>query len=107
MGSADWLPRNFFRRIEIVFPIENGNLRERIIREILGITLADNCKARFLQADGSYRRLSLSPGTKRRRSQPEFIDVATAGSQLERKSATKRPKYAKMVLAKSPLDRGR
>ena len=38
VGSADWMPRNFFRRIEVVFPIEDGNLRERVIREILAVT---------------------------------------------------------------------
>src|SRR5205814_3258547 len=35
IGSADWMPRNFFRRIEIVFPIDDGNLRERVRTEIL------------------------------------------------------------------------
>ena len=49
VGSADWLPRNFFRRIETVFPVEDGNVRERIVRGILGIVLADNTKARFLR----------------------------------------------------------
>ena len=40
VGSADWLPRNFFRRIELVFPVEDGNLRERVINEILAISLS-------------------------------------------------------------------
>ena len=53
IASADWLPRNFFRRIELAIPIEDGVLRERLIKEILGITLADNTKARFLHPDGS------------------------------------------------------
>ena len=47
LGSADWMPRNFFRRIEVVFPIEDGNLRERIVSELLAITLADNQRARI------------------------------------------------------------
>ena len=38
VGSADWMPRNFFRRIEVVFPIDDGNFRERIISEILAVT---------------------------------------------------------------------
>src|SRR5688572_21562726 len=42
VGSADWMPRNFFRRIEVLFPVEDGTLRERIITEILGISLSDN-----------------------------------------------------------------
>ena len=64
VGSADWMPRNFFRRIELVFPIEDGVLRERIISEVLAISLADNTKARFLQPDGSYRRAALVKGGK-------------------------------------------
>jgi polyphosphate kinase len=77
-GSADWMPRNLFRRIEVVFPIEDGNLRERVISEILAVTLADNVKARFLRADGTYRRAELHKGEKKRRSQTEFIALATA-----------------------------
>src|SRR3989449_7380810 len=56
ISSADWLPRNFFRRIELAIPIEDGNLRERLVNEMLGVSLADNTKARLLQPDGSYRR---------------------------------------------------
>ena len=41
LGSADWLPRNLFRRIEVVFPIEDGNLRERIINEVRASLMAD------------------------------------------------------------------
>ncbi len=56
IGSADWLPRNLFRRIETVFPIVDGIVRERVIGEILATTLADNVKARILFADGNYHR---------------------------------------------------
>ena len=49
LGSADWMPRNFFRRIEVVFPIEDGNLRERIMSEILAVQLQDNVKARVMK----------------------------------------------------------
>ncbi|HZM01992.1 MAG TPA: polyphosphate kinase 1, partial [Candidatus Saccharimonadales bacterium] len=72
LGSADWMPRNFFRRIEAVFPIEDPRLRRRVQEELLGIPLADNVKAWLLQADGTYVR----PRVKRRpavRSQVEFI----------------------------------
>jgi polyphosphate kinase len=56
LGSADWMPRNFFRRIEVMFPIEAPRLKARIVEEILPVVLADNVKARHLQADGSYVR---------------------------------------------------
>ena len=77
VGSADWMPRNFFRRIEVVFPIEDGILRDRIIREILGMILADNSRARFLGADGIYRRAKIADGEKPRRSQSDFMALAT------------------------------
>ena len=79
VGSADWMPRNFFRRIETVFPIEDGNLRERVRQEFLEIPLADNVKARVLQPDGTYRRAPLARGAARHRSQLELL--AAAGSQ--------------------------
>jgi len=73
VGSADWMPRNLFRRIEVVFPIEDGILCDRIVREILRMTLADNVKAWFLGPDGVYRRAQIGADEKRHRSQGEFI----------------------------------
>jgi polyphosphate kinase len=58
MASADWMDRNFFRRIETAFPIENKSLRERIYKEALAVYLADNTQAWELLSDGSYRRLT-------------------------------------------------
>src|SRR3954466_15555290 len=56
LGSADWMPRNFFRRIEVIFPVEEGTLRDRISAEILALSLADTAKTSILQPDGSYKR---------------------------------------------------
>lgn len=53
-GSADWMPRNFFERCEVVFPILDPELRRRVRDEILGAYLSDNLEARFLQPSGSY-----------------------------------------------------
>ncbi len=77
LGSADWMPRNLFRRIEVMFPIEDGILADRVIREILGITLADNVKARFLGSNGHYHKATLQNGDKPRQSQCEFMALAT------------------------------
>ncbi len=55
-ASADWMERNFFRRIEVAFPIERKQHRERIIED-LATYLADNCQAWELTADGSYQRV--------------------------------------------------
>ena len=57
LGSADWMPRNFYRRVEVAFPIEDEKLRHEIIKEILPAFLKDRVKARELMPDGSYIRL--------------------------------------------------
>ena len=57
LGSADWMPRNFYRRVEVAFPIEDEKLRNEIIKEILPAFLKDRVKARALMPDGSYIRL--------------------------------------------------
>jgi polyphosphate kinase len=103
IGSADWMPRNLFRRIETAFPIEDGNLRERIISEILAISLADNAKARFLQADGSYRQAKPENGEKLLRSQTRFIELATTDDQRPVASAKGRTKYPRVELVPSPF----
>jgi polyphosphate kinase len=85
LGSADWMPRNFFRRIEADFPIEDPRLRRRIKNELLAIPLADNVKAWFLHADGTYRRSAQTGPAVR--SQSEFIERATRGMRLAKKTA--------------------
>jgi polyphosphate kinase len=54
LGSADWMPRNLYERVETLFPIRDPLLKDRIRHEILAPYLADNAKARILRADGSY-----------------------------------------------------
>ncbi|HXQ63522.1 MAG TPA: polyphosphate kinase 1, partial [Steroidobacteraceae bacterium] len=54
-SSADWMERNFFRRIEVAFPIERKKLRDRVLRD-LETWLADNVNAWLLRSDGSYER---------------------------------------------------
>lgn len=76
LGSADWMPRNFYRRIEIAFPVENPRLRERIINEILPVVLADNVKARTLGHDGVYQRWAPAAGDPSVRSQMVFQELA-------------------------------
>jgi polyphosphate kinase len=53
LSSADWMERNFFRRVEVAFPVQNARLRARI-RADLDTCLADTANAWLLQADGSY-----------------------------------------------------
>jgi polyphosphate kinase len=57
LGSADWMPRNLHRRVEVVFPVLDPKLRDRIRDEILPVYLRDCVKARQLEPSGAYRRL--------------------------------------------------
>lgn len=62
IASADWMSRNFFRRIEICTPVENPAIKQRIMREALTLALADNRKAWLMQPDGSYIRAAAQEG---------------------------------------------
>ena len=76
LSSADWMPRNFFRRIELAFPVESPPLREEIIKEVLPSFLNDRVKARELQPDGSYRRLKPEGKEPRAQAQWHFREVS-------------------------------
>ncbi|MCL2161140.1 MAG: polyphosphate kinase 1 [Betaproteobacteria bacterium] len=56
LSSADWMPRNFFRRIETAFPVLDPQLKRRVIKEGLRCYLLDNSQAWEMQSDGRYRR---------------------------------------------------
>jgi polyphosphate kinase len=89
LSSADWMPRNFYRRVEIAFPVESPKLRDEIIHDILPAFLSDRVKARELQPDGSYVRLRPRPGEKhsqaqlffRERSRKFFANLTKASSK--------------------------
>jgi len=85
IGSADWMPRNFFRRIETVVPVEEPVLRKRIIDEILGAQLADNAKASVLNEDGTYARVLRPKGAVPRHSQEEFMMLSSGETKRRRK----------------------
>jgi polyphosphate kinase len=103
IGSADWMPRNFFRRIEVVFPVEDGNLRERIISELLALPLQDNVKARLMRSDGSYVRASLKRGETPHRSQTEFMQRTLQGLPTGRVGKKAKAKYPRMRLKPRPV----
>lgn len=56
MGSADWMPRNLDRRVEITFPVLDQELKEKV-KHILQVELDDNVKAHILQPDGTYEKI--------------------------------------------------
>ena len=80
LASADWMPRNLDRRVEIAFPVLDPDLQARI-REILEIQLADTVKARRILADGSSERIPAVAG-RALRSQERLYDVTGAGVEM-------------------------
>jgi polyphosphate kinase len=78
ISSADWMPRNFVRRVEIMFPVEDPALRARVLDEVLGMGLRDNVKARRLGVDGAYTRVE-QDGQPAVRSQAQLLDLARRG----------------------------
>ena len=74
ISSADWMPRNFFRRVELMVPIETPALVTRILREIIPVYLADNTRARVMTPDGSFRLIQPAPGEPAVRCQSYFLD---------------------------------
>ncbi len=72
LASADWMDRNFFRRIELCFPVLDPALKRRVIREGLQPYLADNCQAWEMDAEGGYTRAKPRRG-RRRSAQEELL----------------------------------
>jgi polyphosphate kinase len=79
LSSADWMPRNFYRRVEVMFPIEAPELKDRILHEIVPAYLLDNVKARLLQADGAYIRVQPAPGDPPYRCQERLLSMRPTG----------------------------
>lgn len=73
MGSADLMPRNLDRRVEVLFPVEDPRWREIIINDMLGVGLRDNVQARRLLADGTYERMHRAEGEAAVNSQEWFL----------------------------------
>ena len=76
ISSADWMPRNFHRRVEVMAPVEDPALKARILDEVLGLGLKDNVKARQLQSDGLYAPIPLQLDVAAVRSQAVLLDAA-------------------------------
>ncbi|MBQ7200022.1 MAG: polyphosphate kinase 1, partial [Eubacterium sp.] len=74
MGSADWMPRNLDKRVEILFPVDDTTLKDDII-ELLNIQLSDTKKARIMLSDGHYEKLDLR-GRKAIGAQETFCKMA-------------------------------
>ena len=76
MGSADLMTRNLDRRVEVLFPVEEPNLRDQVYRDMLLVQLADNAQARRLGPDGTWERIRPEKGRRRIDSQALFMKNA-------------------------------
>ncbi len=104
ISSADWMPRNFHRRVEAMVPIEDPVLRARLI-EILNVSVADNVKAWNLQADGSYVRTQPKSGSPIVRSQSRFIEITRNVVKVAEAAARPVTRFHMTATAqKSPLE---
>ncbi|MCE0523001.1 MAG: polyphosphate kinase 1 [Methylacidiphilales bacterium] len=82
LGSADWMPRNLFRRVEVVFPVLDPGLRKRITDVIIPGYLSDCVKARVLGPDGVYTRAVCPPGQEPCQVQLHFRNLARKSASL-------------------------
>ncbi|HEY2499721.1 MAG TPA: polyphosphate kinase 1 [Candidatus Angelobacter sp.] len=76
ISSADWMPRNLYERVEVLCPVQDEQLKQRVKSEILAAYLADNVKARFLDRNGRYTRIARRRGETAFSAQDFLIAVA-------------------------------
>jgi polyphosphate kinase len=95
MASADWMPRNLERRVEILFPVLNSELKEKVYH-VLEVQLADNQKAQVLKPDGTYEKID-ADGEEPRNAQDEFckeyISLAKGKEKEKLEARTFKPEY--------------
>ena len=87
LASADWMPRNLNRRVELLFPVEDPDCKARVM-EVLEVELADTVRANFLAPDGTYHKLDLR-GKEKIDSQQTLIDLADAAVAERHKAIDK------------------
>ena len=104
LASADWMTRNLDKRVELMFPVEDAEHRSKVLYALRAM-FRDNVKARWLGADGIYRRREPVPGEPVFRVQQHLQDEARRLSTLARGRAgvTFRPEEGKARIAKSTI----
>jgi polyphosphate kinase len=92
LSSADWMPRNFMRRVEVLYPIESDDLKGRILDEILATQLADDTKASLLTPSGGYHPAPRDVARDPLRSQVRFCELAVeAANEAQARAHEERP----------------
>jgi polyphosphate kinase len=106
LGSADWMPRNLYERVEVIAPLRDELLRERVKREILEAYLADKVKSRILQRTGEYIRAGQGPGKRKSPAgaavfnSQEFLIAVAEGKQSPEEIPAPVHKARKVLLEK-------
>jgi len=95
LSSADWMPRNFLRRVEVAFPLETPALRDYLVNQVLPRFLDDRVKSRELQPDGSYRRLKPEGQEPRSQAQWHFRELTR---ERAKKQGRKKPQPADKLI---------
>jgi len=107
-GSADWMPRNFFRRVEVLYPVRDPEWRRWIVEELLETELNDTTNAYVLAANGAYIPPSAAPGTPPFSAHEHFMEdaesrVAAAVSRPTTAAPAARPTAAAATVAEKAL----
>ena len=98
LSSADWMPRNLYERVDVMFPVEDPGYVERIRDEVLAAYLADRAKVRILRANGTYVR-ARGPGRSTPFSAQQFLmDVAEGKRQADAIPRTTRARLSDRLL---------
>ena len=79
LGSADFMPRNLNRRVEVLFPVEGERQIRRLKEQILATYMADNLKARHMHSDGTYTRVIPEDGQREISAQAWFLSHHNGG----------------------------
>ena len=91
LGSADWMPRNLYERVEAMFPLKDPGLRRHVYEQILQNYLKDTAKTRMLRSDGSYVRAYHADLAKVSRNGTRF---SVQNFFMERAEAVEAPEFA-------------
>jgi polyphosphate kinase len=100
LSSADWMPRNFLRRVELTWPVKNPALKKRILDEILHASFHDDRKAWILGPEGTYARVRPARGKGSLRSQESLLALESTLATTERAA---RPKVRALLRGAVPL----
>jgi polyphosphate kinase len=103
IASADWMPRNFHRRVEVMVPVEDAALRARLI-EMLAVSVNDNVKAWRLLPDGSYARVQPKANATLVRSQSRFIEMARDKAKGAEAAGSGSGRFHLMHVRGAPMD---